>query len=281
MTFSEIHGKLTTINSEDLLTSDIFGCCSFLGYHELLEYLLNNSLHFSSKSKLSINEPVISDEYFFWPRFRIRKLQTEPDVLILLRHPDNKCTLVLIEAKYNSGKAVEADFNIEDVTDQLARELIIIENKDICSQNLSLEGLEIETKALIYVTADDVIPQKTLEDSSREFFEKAIASQTPSYANASELPFYWLPWWKIEQLISSSSILCFEETAKNRIIKHIQDMLRIKRLCRFYGLNPLCFGSISYSYTSTTESQSEYDSCHKDYIFEITFPKLTYRYLTF
>lgn len=281
MTFSEIYGKLTTADSEDLLTSDVFGCCSFLGYHELLEHILNEALHFISRDRLTINEPVISDEYLFWPRFRIRRSQTEPDVLILLQHPGNKCTLVLIEAKYNSGKSSEADYSTEHVTDQLARELTIIENKDICSQNLSLEGHEIKAKALIYVTADDIIPEKTLEDSSHEFFAKANTSGMIDYTTASELPFYWLPWWKIEQLTSSNSLLDPDKAAKNRIIEHIRDVLRIKRLCRFYGLNPLCFDPIPYSYSSTTEAQFESDSYSKDYIFEFKFPKIPYRYLTF
>lgn len=281
MTFSEIYGKPTSIDSEDLLTSDIFGCCSFLVYHDFLEHILNEALHFNSKDKLCINEPVLSDEYLFWPRFRIRRSQTEPDVLILLRHPGNKFTLVLIEAKFNSGKSSEADYSTEDVTDQLARELTIIENKDIYSQNFSLEGHEIKAKALIYVTADDVIPEKTLEDSSQEFFEKVKTSGMTSYTTASELPFYWLPWWKIEQLTSSNSLLDPEEAAKNRVIKHIRDVLRIKRLCRFYGLNPLYFDPIPYSYSPTTEAKFKSDSCSKDYVFEITFPKIPYRYLTF
>lgn len=259
MTFSEIYCKPTTIDSEDLLTSDIFGCCSFLEYHDLLKHILNEALHFVSRNKLSINESIISDEYLFWPRFRIRELQTEPDLLILLRHPGNKCTLVLIEAKYNSGKATEADFNIEDVTDQLARELTIIENKEICSQNLELDGLEIASRALIYVTADDAIPKKVLEDSSYEYIEKGKNVRNGSYTSASELPIYWLPWWKIEHLISVNGLNDPRKGAKSRIAKHIREVLRTKKLCRFYGVNSLHFNPIPYRFC-TFEKEKKYNS---------------------
>jgi hypothetical protein len=151
MTFSEIHGKPTSKNSEDLLTSDIFGCCSFLEYQELLEHILSEAVHFNSKDKHCINEPVIMDEYIFWPRFRVESSQTGPDVLILLWHSGYRCTLILIEAKYNSEKSSEADYSVEDVTDQLARELMIIENQEICRQNPLLKGFELASKYLISV----------------------------------------------------------------------------------------------------------------------------------
>ncbi len=281
MTFSEIHSKLTTVDSEDLLTSDIFGCCSFLNYNELLEHVLREAVHFGSRDNLCIPETVLSEEYLFWPRFRTGRSQTEPDVLIILRHPGNRCTLVLIEAKFNSDKSSEADYTSEDVTDQLARELMIIENQGVCGQSLSLEGVEIASKALIYVTAHDVIPEKALEDSSFEFFEKTRCLENASYEDASELPLFWLPWWKIEQLISRNNFFSPEETAKYRIIKHIHEVLRVKRLCRFYGLNPLNFNSIAYSYSSTAKARFESDNCRKDYIFKILFPKIPYRFRAF
>ncbi|HIH93555.1 TPA: hypothetical protein HA338_05795 [Methanosarcina acetivorans] len=278
MTFSEIHSKLTTVDSEDLLTSDIFGCCSFLNYNDLLEHVLRESVHFNSKDNLCIPKTVISEEYLFWPRFRTGRSQTEPDVLIMLRHPGNQCTLVLIEAKFNSDKSSEADYTSEDVTDQLARELMIIENQGVCGQSLSLEGFEIASKALIYVTAHDVIPEKALEASSFEFFEKTRCLENASYEDASELPLYWLPWWKIEQLISRNNFFSAEETAKDRIIKHVQEVLRVKKLCRFYGLNPLNFNSIAYSYSSTVKARFESDRYAKSYTFDTMFPKIPFRY---
>jgi hypothetical protein len=279
MTFSEIHSKPTTIDSEDLLTSDIFGCCSFLSYPELLEHVLREAVHFGSRDNLCVPETVLSEEYLFWPKFRTGRSQTEPDVLIILRHSGNRCTLVLIEAKFNYEKSSEADYTVEDVTDQLARELMIIENREICSQNPALEGFEIASKYLIYVTAHDVIPEKALKDSSNEFFEKTMNHGSICYRDIAEVPLYWLPWWKIEQLISRNGFFGHEEGAKNRIVKHIREVLRAKRLCRFYGLNPFDFNSIAYSYLSIAKVRLESDMYAKSYTFDTMFSKIPYGYL--
>lgn len=281
MTFSEIHSKPTTVDSEDLLTSDIFGVCSFLNYHELLEHVLREAVHFNSKDNLCIHEAVLSEEYLFWPRFRTGRSQTEPDVLIILRHPENRCTLVLIEAKYNSDKSSEADYTSEDVTDQLARELLIIQNRKICSQNLALEGLEIASKYLIYVTAHDVIPEKSLNDSSTEFIEKTADDRSLCSKDIDKIPLFWLPWWKIEQLISENNLFSLKGNAKDRIIKHIQEVLRVKRLCRFYGLKPLNFNSITYSYSPTAKALFKSDTYAKSYTFDVMFSKIPYQYQIF
>ncbi len=278
MTFSEIHSKPTTVDSEDLLTSDIFGCCSFLNYNELLEHVLRESVHFNSKDNLCIPETVISEEYLFWPRFHTGRSQTEPDVLIILRHPGNLCTLVLIEAKFNSDKSSEADYTSEDVTDQLARELMIIHNQKICSQNTTLEGLEIASKYLIYVTAHDVIPEKAFNDSSNEFIEKTANDRNICFKDIDKIPLFWLPWWKIEQLISENNLFSLEGNAKDRVIKHIQEVLRVKRLCRFYGLKPLNFNLIAYSYSSTAKALFESDKYAKSYTFDVMFSKIPYQY---
>jgi hypothetical protein len=64
MTLSEIFGKPTIIVLENLLIYDIFRCFSFFGHHELFEHILSEAMRFTSKDKLSCNEPVLSDEYF-------------------------------------------------------------------------------------------------------------------------------------------------------------------------------------------------------------------------
>jgi hypothetical protein len=270
MTFSEINNKLTTINSEDLLTSDILGCCSFLNYEELLKCLLKEAIHFDERKKLVVNEPVLSDKYIFWPMIKTGGTRTEPDVLIILNHPENKCTLILIEAKYNSGKSSEADYDIDDVTDQLARELRIIEEQQLYAQLSGLEGKEIISKALVYVTADDIIPLKSLSDSASEFMEKARGI---IYKEPMELPLYWLPWWKIEYVATKTEHCKFEDKTKNRIIRHIKDVLQTKKLSRFSGVSIINFELPRYSYTSEIE-----DHIDMKYHFLVCVPPIEYKY---
>ncbi len=273
MTFSEINNKLTTISSEDLLTSDILGCCSFLNYNELLECILKEAVHFDHRKELDIFEPVVSEEYIFWPMVKTGRTRTEPDVLILLNHSANKCTLILIEAKYNSGKSSEADYDEDDVTDQLARELRIIEEQQIYTQLSILEGKEIVSKALVYVTTDDNIPRKSLYESAKEFMEKYKTDI--NYKQPEELPLYWLPWWKIEHITTQKELFNFEDKAKNRILTHIKEVLQAKKLSRFNGFHKLDFGCSNYSYIPEIE-----DYAYTKYCFSVNIIRMTYNYVT-
>ncbi|MGD9778610.1 hypothetical protein [Methanomethylovorans sp.] len=272
MTFSEINNKLTNINSEDLLTSDIFGCCSFLNFDELLKYILKESMHFDSNDQLDTSEPVVSEEYIFWPRIKTGKTHTEPDVLIILQHPENKCSLILIEAKYSSGKSSEANYDTDEITDQLAKELRIIEEQELYTQFGFLEGKQIVSKALIYVTADDTIPRSSLYDSANEFIEKHRTNI--NYKEPAKLPLYWLPWWKIEHIATNTNIFDFEDKTKNRIIAHIKDVLQAKKLSRFSGFNKMDFDSSKYSYISEIEDYS-----HLRYGFSVIISQITYNYI--
>lgn len=268
MTFSEINRKPTTILSEDLLTSDIFGCCSFLQYRDLLKDILREAIYFNSKSHFSPPDSVCSDDYIFWPRFQTAEsMQTEPDVLIVLRHSNKECSLVLIESKYNSGKSSEADYDVDKITDQLSRELMIIENEKIFSQHSQLYGLNVTSRALIYVTADDIMPKDSMNQSADEFVKK-----TNYYQSKKAIPIYWLPWWKIENLIRSKKSIYSTNISKCRIIRHVWDVLSAKKLKRFNGLNNLVFDLISLPYISDYKEQIT------DYNYFTNFLNIPYKY---
>lgn len=268
MTFSEINGKPTTILSEDLLTSDIFGCCSFLEYEDLLKDILREAIHFNSESHFTPPDSVCSDDYIFWPRFQTdESMETEPDVLIVLRHSERECSLVLIESKYNSGKSSEADYDVDKITDQLSRELMIIENEKIFSQHPQLYRVNVISRALIYVTADDIMPKDSMNQSADEFVKK-----TNYYQSKKGIPIYWLPWWKIENLISIEKLMNSTDNTKYRIIKHVWDVLSVKKLKRFNGLNNLVINLISLPYISDYKEQI------KDYNYVTNFLNIPYEY---
>jgi hypothetical protein len=279
VTFSEIKGKPTTKLSEDLLTSDIFGCCSFLEYEDLLKDVLGEAIHFNSESQFSPPDSVCSDDYIFWPRFQTyESKQTEPDVLIVLRHSDKECSLVLIESKYNSGKSSEADYDMDEITDQLARELSILEDEKIHRQNPTLSNTIIKSKALIYVTADDTMPKDSMNQSADEFVKK-----TNYYESKKGIPIYWLPWWKIENLILNTKLINSCAGNKNRVIKHIWDVLSVKKLKRFNGLSVFLFDSLTLSYISEFKDRvRDYQYCvdyfRIPYTYQIQKPENIYRF---
>lgn len=268
MTFSEINRKPTTILSEDLLTSDIFGCCSFLEYGDLLKDILREAIHFNSESHFTPPDSVCSDEYIFWPRFQTgESMKTEPDVLIVLRHSDIECSLVLIKSKYNSGKSSEADYDMDEITDQLARELLILEDEKIHQQSPTLSNTIVKSKALLYVTADDTMPKDSINQSADEFVKK-----TNYYKSKKGIPIYWLPWWKIENLILNTKLFNSYAGNKNRVIKHIWDVLSVKKLKRFNGLSEFVFDSLTLSYIS------EFKDRVRDYQYYVDFLQIPYTY---
>ena len=266
MTFSEIYNKPTTIQSEDLLTSDIFGCCSFLQYDDLMKYVLGEAVHFASHTNFECLETVIRDTYYFWPRFQTGNTQTEPDLFVVLWHSDKECSLVLIESKYNSGKSSEASDIDKEITDQLARELSIIESKEIYTQISELIDANVISNTLFYVIADNIIPRESMRKSAKEYFNK-----TNNYRSIEEMPIYWLPWWKIEnfsrKLISSQN-----DVNKHRVIKHVWEVLTYKKLSRYNGLGQLILNPISFGYISDHKEHI------RDYNYDANFVSIPYKY---
>ncbi|ADI73276.1 conserved hypothetical protein [Methanohalobium evestigatum Z-7303] len=252
MTFSEINEKPTYMHSEDLLTSDVFGCCSFLEYRDLLDYLLKMSTHFASGNGFTQSREVISDNYFFWPRFKTDLSFIEPDVLIILWHSNNSCSLVIVESKYLSGKSSEADYDIDNITDQLAKELMILETKSFYSQLSSLKRVHVLSEMLLYVSADNEFPEKSFIKSANEYLTK---TNTKANRETSSLPLYWLPWWRIENFIYSYLDEKSDDInlRKYRVLKHIRDVLAHKNLSRFVGFRDLFLGSIQLPYSSASK----------------------------
>ncbi|MCK4797676.1 MAG: hypothetical protein KAT05_09855, partial [Spirochaetes bacterium] len=214
---------------------------------------------------------VISDDYLFWPRFNTSvSKQTEPDLLIILWHSEKECSLALIESKFNSGKSSEADYDVEEITDQLARELLILESKEIFTQNPILSDVNIISKALFYVTADDIMPRESLNKSANEFVLKIKNKQS-----IEEFPFYWLPWWMIEHVICQNKLVNQDDISKSRIVKHVRDILSKKRLKRFNGFK--CFSS----YPLSLAYNSDFKESMKNYNFKTNFLSIQYKYQAF
>ena len=93
----------------------------------------------------------------------------EPDVLIRIDPPEGDRYLVLIEAKYRSGKSsdreptanqTESNEPIQDIKDQLAREW---------QQPRLLAAKETRAPVLIYLTADVSYPREELIESQTSF----------------------------------------------------------------------------------------------------------------
>ena len=176
-----LNGKLEI--SEDILTSIVFGLLRYVQPQQgILQYLglaENEDGKKPLKCLSSLSEvPQESIKYQFWPRWKEPNCYgCEPDVVIKLEIPDKQDLLVLIEAKYLSGKSSEADESYEKPNDQLAKEW----------DNLIVRAeASNRSPVLIYLTAHHVHPYQDINDSISEFLEKRPESARPDI--------YWLSW---------------------------------------------------------------------------------------
>ena len=205
-----LHGKLSRQqeNMEDLLTSNVFGLMEYLhADKELLRFLGKASHVDKSDGTESLSGLLPADtekiRYEFWPRWtEDRCIGCEPDLVLRIDPKQGEEYLVLVEAKYHSGKSSVADEDSEieaPPKDQLAREwdnLIVVAER---------EG---RTPVLIYLTADIGCPQdsilKSLEDHSRNCrFKK-------------RKPFkcYWLSWRHLAETLQPPGNGVFENLLK-------------------------------------------------------------------
>lgn len=185
---------------EDILTSNVFGLLKYVPPGEgLLNYLAlaededgNQPLKYL-RSLNEVSQDSIS--YEFWPWWEEPDCYgCEPDVVISLKISAQKKLLVLIEAKYLSGKSSEADEAYDIPTDQLAREW----------DNLSVRSNKSnECPVLIYLTAHYAYPYQDINDAISEFREKRPNSVNPAI--------YWLSWRHLYKVCENSRTPILED----------------------------------------------------------------------
>ena len=107
-----------------------------------------------------------------------------------------------------------------------------------------------------------------MKNSAKEYFNK---TKTNNYQNINEIPIYWLPWWKIENL-SKKLISIQNDVTKYRVIQHLWEVLSSKKLGRFYGIKQLIIKSISFGYISNEIEHI------RDYRYSLNFQSIPFKY---
>ena len=177
---------------EDILTSNVFGLLRYVQPQQGILQYLGLAEDEDGKKPLgylcSLSEvPQKSIEYQFWPWLKEPNCYgCEPDVVIKLEIPDKQDLLVLIEAKYLSGKSSEADESYDAPIDQLAREW----------DNLSVKANRDECPVLIYLTVHYAYPVQDINDAISEFRKKR--------PNGAKPVIYWLSWRHLTTVCESS-----------------------------------------------------------------------------
>ena len=192
-----LKGKLSREqeNMEDILTSNVFGLLKYVQPEDgILNYLSlaedeDGKRPLKSLSSLS-EDPLDSIEYEFWPWWEEADCYgCEPDVVIKLKIPDKQDLLVLVEAKYLSGKSPEVDEGDDTPTDQLAREW----------DNLRVRADESdECPVVVYLTAHYAYPYQDINDAISEYREKRPDCARPVI--------YWLSWRHLYKVCERSHL---------------------------------------------------------------------------
>lgn len=234
---AQLRGKLTREeeNLEDLLTSNVFGSFKYLPPEDGLLPLLASSVD-SNGNALPFDLQPISRErvkYDFWPWIQESTGEgCEPDVIITLELLNDEKIIILIEAKYLSGKSSEASDESEAPKDQLAREW----------ENLSrLAERKKAIPVLLYVTAHLSYPSKSIEDSRRELALKRKES----------MRLFWISWRKLPKLYSNT---------KQDILSDLVKVLRRQGLTFFEGITTHYLPDITWSFKGLVNwNWSSYD----------------------
>ncbi|MGE0681985.1 MAG: hypothetical protein AB7P69_13935 [Candidatus Binatia bacterium] len=153
----------------------------------------------------------------------------EPDLLIRINCPDGERIVVLIEAKYRSGKSSEEETSSlteisrnREESDVLTSSQDEIPLKDQLSrewENLqSLADKESAQPVLVYLTADVGCPTKEIEDS-----QKALESRKKETGTIC-----WLSWRHLPSLIVNS---------ENEMLRDLATVLRRLNLTFFEGFS--------------------------------------------
>lgn len=188
-----LHGKLSRDqeNMEDILTSNVFGLLQYLAPHDGLIPFIVQATTLDGQAPLA-NLTAVADVkvgYTYWPMWSESGCTPcEPDVVLTIRAPGIRDLIVLVEAKFYSGKSSEASAADKPPYDQLAREW---DNLVHVAKRKHADPI------LIYLTADAGLPHSEITASLKEYTAKRSDGPKPVIA--------WLSWCHLRDVVKGSS----------------------------------------------------------------------------
>lgn len=214
MFVAQLHGKLTRSEEdmEDLLTSNVFGVWRYLSHSLGLVQFLETAQRLDG-TRFTLPAEVKEIKLEFWPWIQEGNAKnTQPDVLMEVVLCNQEKWLVLIEAKFLSGKSsFKTEAKDDPPNDQLAREM----------HNLRImaEHGNFNQYALIYVTAHTSMPKDDIREATSELRSKIGDANTDH--------FYWTSWRTLPAILAEVRKVCNEGYAI--MLDDLQQIL--DRLC--------------------------------------------------
>jgi hypothetical protein len=235
-------------NSEDLLTSGVFGLLRHLPPSEGLFQILN--LAERDDGVLDPCVPSLCEQVTkmeFWPTYSHEiSGATEPDVMVWVRDANGRMHIFLIEVKLWSPKSSHPSANPKGLGDQLAREWWTL---------VSLCEREGAIPHLVYVTADRRRPLIEIHEAQEEYLRKL-----PAWGLKHPFVCYWLPWSKVVVSFEHSSVVALQE---------ITLACRKLDLDPFAGVRPFALPRLGWSFSEGAEAYSlTLSPCPQEWRFE-------------
>ena len=222
-----LNGKLSREqeNMEDVLTSNVFGFMEYLRTDRELLKFLGKAQHINDTGDIELSQLLPAEpediKYDFWPKWSEGDcVPCEPDLVLRIDAKEGENLIVLIEAKYHSGKSSEASEDDENETpphDQLAREW---------DNLLHIAESEKESREpiLIYLTADFGCPVEAIEDS-RKNFERKRSGQAKKLFSC-----FWLSWRHLKEALHKST---------DKVFENLVEAMRKLNLVFYYGITAM------------------------------------------
>lgn len=232
-----LRGKLAPKqeNSEDILTSSVFGLLGYIPADKGLMPLLRLAYVEGGSARGSWRLPNLEvTTMVFWPTHSTEFCgSTEPDVLIWARDPTGGRHILLVEVKLWSPKSSRPDTSASLVTDQLAKEWCVLVH--LCKQ-------ENATPHLFYVTSDRQYPRFDIDESAHEYSAKC-----PEWACDYPFNCAWFSWVDVAEQFQDCEERCLREIALV--------CLRLD-LVHFRGFSKLAPIDLSWAFTVPRQSYS-------------------------
>jgi hypothetical protein len=191
-------------NSEDVLTSIVFGNLRYFSNQNLLYAFLNEAV------SLNNNHPNLKSgndfDITFWERnYSETNLYDEPDL-----HLKNDLYDIIIECKYHSKLGENhADEDSDDYTNQLIRYSNVI--KDFAKEKL-----------VIFLTNNPVRPNSELEKSQSKLEQQGIG-------------LYWLSWNRLHYCMKQMTDNVLPNNEK-LLFQDLLSFLEKRNMITFYGI---------------------------------------------
>ncbi len=221
---AELKGKLPELeNSEDALTSCVFGLIKYIPIDKGLFKILEKTKDYNSGRSILHNNPSLTQydsvEYYFWEK---SSKYGEPDIILLFSSKNQvlEPVILVIEIKYYSLES--RDNQLKDyyiaLSDEYGRRTF---------SNNKLSNFKGNFLGLVYLT---YYPQK-------EEVENTIRKLTEEYVSFNKKTIYQLKWGDLAKIFKNYPL---NKSYDSTIAKDIFSILNKKNLIGFEGWSKVC-----------------------------------------